>query len=531
MNSDFYHKNNSEQENNGVNPPTANPGLPPEGSPVQEPPIPVQAEISHKEPEYFGKAESSPKTTAMPDSSVREEEAPDFSFQDPSNNVPQVSDYTAPQNQMNPPAATGQQSPAAYQYKPQYYTPAANYEYRAQSGSPQQTQKPKKEKKPKNKMARILVATVAVCTVASLALGGVGGALVTNYLLQNNTVSSRSSLNSGSDSSASSGSGTVYTNSSGTDGALSVSDIVNKVGDSVVAIDVSTSSGEFKDIPSSSSSSGSGVIISSDGYIVTNNHVVSGGNTIKVYLKNGDSYDAKIIGTDKTTDLALLKIEATDLIFAQFGDSSTLQVGETAVAIGNPLGLLHGTATTGIISALDRELTIDNETMNLLQTDASISPGNSGGGLFNGKGELIGIVNAKSSAQYAEGIGFAIPINDVKPVVEALKENGYVTGRPVIGVSMIDISTQAMANMYRVDRLGTYVYDVEDDGPAAQAGLQSGDCIVSVNGQNVSTSAEVSQIVKESSVGDKMTFVVYRQDRQMTITVTVGEKTSTQTNS
>lgn len=423
-----------------------------------------------------------------------------------------------------------EQQPAQYTYQPQYYAPQPNQNGGSNFSMNGPQKKQKKEKKPHNKMARVMVATIAICTVASLALGGVSGALVTSYLLQNNKATTSQSSPSTSSTTSSSG-GTVYTDSDGSNGTLSVSGVVQKVGDSVVAIDVSTSSGEFKDMPMSESSSGSGVIISSDGYIVTNNHVVEGGNSITVYLRNGDSYEATVVGTDKTTDLALLKIEATDLIYAEFGDSSTLQVGDTAIAIGNPLGLLHGTATTGIISALDRELTIDNETMNLLQTDASISPGNSGGGLFNAKGELIGIVNAKSSAEYAEGIGFAIPINDVKPVVEALKENGYVTGRPVIGVSMIDISTQAMANMYRVDRLGVYIYDVTEGGTADTAGLQSGDCVVSINGTNVSTSSEVSKIVKGSQVGDKLTFVIYRGDEQKTIEVTVGEQTATQSNS
>lgn len=529
MNDDFDYRNHPENQNTENSQAENFVLLPKNESAASQEPIPVQAEIS---PKALNDAEipqaSSPSDTG---STIKEETG--FVLQETPSATQEAPYYTAPQNQ----PFNGQTAPrgetTSYQYKPQYYAPPAKYEHQAQNGSQPggQGSGKKKKKKPKNKMVRVLVATVAICTVASLALGGVSGALVTNYLLQNNKMTTSQNSSSSFNSSNSSSSNPVYTNSSGTNGEMSITDVINKVGDSVVAIDVSSSTGEFKDIPSSSSFSGSGVIISSDGYIVTNNHVVSGGTSIKVFLKNGDSYDAKVIGTDKTTDLALLKIEAGDLIYAEFGDSSTLQVGETAVAIGNPLGRLHGTATTGIISALDRELTIDNETMNLLQTDASISPGNSGGGLFNAKGELIGIVNAKSSAQYSEGIGFAIPINDVKPVVEALKENGYVTGRPVIGVSMIDISSQAMANMYRVDRLGTYIYDVEDNSPAQQAGLKSGDCIVSVNGKNVSTSAEVSQIVKESSVGDKLTFVVYRGNQQMTITVTVGEKTSTQTHS
>ncbi len=483
----------------------------------------IQAEIS--QPAFPDSEQVSSQTVAQ----AAKPEETGFVFQSsPLAASQEPSYYTAPHKpQYQVPA---QQEHSQYEYRPQYYAPQQKQDGQPSPNGAARREKRKKEKKPKDRMTRIMVATIAVCTVASLALGGVSGALVTSYLMQNQKQTTSQGSSSGSTSSTGSGN-TVYTESPGTDGNLSVSGVVQKVGDSVVAIDVSSSSGEFKDMPMSESSSGSGVIISEDGYIVTNHHVVEGGKSIKVYLRNGDSYDAKIIGTDKTTDLALLKIEATNLIYAQFGDSATLQVGDAAIAIGNPLGLLHGTATTGIISALDRELTINNETMNLLQTDASISPGNSGGGLFNAKGELIGIVNAKSSAEYAEGIGFAIPINDVKPVIEALKENGYVTGRPIIGVSMIDISTQAMANMYRVNRLGVYVYDVTEGGPAAQAGLQSGDCIVSVNGTNVSTSSEVSKIVKQSGIGDKLTFVLYRGDEQKTVEVTVGEQTAQQSNS
>ena len=526
MNNDFEYKNNQGEEtaeNQGAQTDFA----PSQQASSEEKAAPVQAEISERTWET--------PTEDLPQDTQKAPEQPPvqetgFILKDSQSPVSQQHPpyYTAPREPQYRTAAPEQES-TQYEYKPQYYAPqpkqdAAQPNVPAGGHSGNQN-----KKKPKNNMGRVMVATIAICTVASLALGGVSGALVTSYMMQNHSPSASQSSSSNSTSSGSNS--TVYTDSSGTNGALTVSDVVKKVGDAVVAIDVSTSTGEFKDIPNSESSSGSGVIISSDGYIVTNNHVVEGGNTITVYLRNGDSYQATLVGTDETTDLALLKIEATDLIYAEFGDSSALQVGDTAIAIGNPLGLLHGTATTGIISALDRELTIDNETMNLLQTDASISPGNSGGGLFNDKGELIGIVNAKSSAQYAEGIGFAIPINDVKPVVEALRENGYVSGRPIIGVSMIDISTQAMANMYRVNRLGVYIYEVTEGGAADQAGLMPGDCVVSVNGTNVSTSAEVSQIVKESQVGDKLTFVIYRGNEQMTVNVTVGEKTAAQNNS
>ncbi len=182
---------------------------------------------------------------------------------------------------------------------------------------------------------------------------------------------------------------------------------------------------------------GSGVIVTTDGYIVTNNHVIEGASKITVTTKDGTSYEGTLVGTDSESDVALVKINATNLQPAVMGDSDALAVGQDAIAIGNPLGELGGTVTEGIISALDREITLDGETMNLLQTSAAINPGNSGGGLFNSDGELIGIVVAKSSGADVEGLGFAIPINDVKSVVESLQTDGYVKGRASLGVTLV----------------------------------------------------------------------------------------------
>jgi len=308
-----------------------------------------------------------------------------------------------------------------------------------------------------------------------------------------------------------------------TDSGLSIAQVAEKTADSVVEISTETvkmSSYWLQQYVTSGA--GSGVILSEDGYIATNNHVIEGASKITVRTHDGESYEAVLIGTDAKTDIALLKVEAAGLKAAVLGDSDTLIVGEDAIAVGNPLGSLGGTVTNGIISALDREITLDGETMNLLQTNAAINPGNSGGGLFNGKGELIGLVVAKSSGENIEGLGFAIPVNEVKVITQQLKENGYVTGRPLLGVSLIDITTMQDMMRYQVRQGGVYVYQVTGEA-AANARLMAGDCIVSINGTEVTSSDAVKEIVAQSSVGDKMEMIIIRGTQQLTVTVTIGE--------
>jgi serine protease Do len=360
------------------------------------------------------------------------------------------------------------------------------------------------------KVAALLVAVVVLATG-----GGFGGAILAQHLGSNGSdttsVLTQSVVNTSSDQGA-------------TDGT-SVSDIVDATASSVVEITTETvETSQFMQ-QYTSSGAGSGVIITSDGYIVTNNHVISGANKITVTLKSGESYEAKLIGTDETTDIAVIKIEATDLQAAVLGDSDTLKVGDLAVAIGNPLGELGGTVTSGIISALDREITVDNQTMTLLQTSAAVNPGNSGGGLFNGKGELIGIVNAKTSSAGIEGLGFAIPINTAKPVIEDLMENGYVTGRIKLGVTFVDIQDQQTAMQYRVNQLGTYVYQVNEGSDAEKAGLLTGDRIVSIDGTEVSSVSEIKQMMNDYSVGDQMKITVERGNQNIDLTVTFTEYT------
>lgn len=272
-----------------------------------------------------------------------------------------------------------------------------------------------------------------------------------------------------------------------------------------------------------SEGAGSGVVITEDGYIVTNNHVIEGAEKITVRLVSGDEYEAELIGTDEQTDIAIIKIEASGLSPASLGDSSTLVVGNLVVAIGNPLGQLGGTVTDGIISALDRDITLDDQTMSLLQTNAAINPGNSGGGLFDGSGNLIGIVVAKSSGTDVEGLGFAIPINDVKSVMLELMQNGYVRGRISLGMTFLDIASNQEAMMYRVSQTGVYVLKVTSGSNAEAAGLKSGDLIISVGGTEVSTAAEITAAIDGYEVGDSVEIKVIRNSAEKVSTLTLEE--------
>lgn len=270
-----------------------------------------------------------------------------------------------------------------------------------------------------------------------------------------------------------------------------------------------------------SEGAGSGVIISADGYIVTNNHVIEGSSKITVRCSNGVDYEAELIGRDRKTDLAVLKIDAAGLWPAVFGNSDNLVTGELAVAIGNPLGKLGGTVSEGIISALSRNIEIDGQMMTLLQTTAAVNPGNSGGGLFNSYGELIGVVNAKSSGSDIEGIGFAIPSNLAKSIVEALIEYGYVPGRIDFGAALVDVPDSMTAMMYRVPSTGVYVSQVESG-----SALQSGDRIVSIDGRSISGITDINELLEEHNVGDKISVTVLRNGSNVTVSHTLQQARS-----
>ncbi len=308
---------------------------------------------------------------------------------------------------------------------------------------------------------------------------------------------------------------------------LTQAQVYETVKNSVVEIttDFLSSYGNFQYV---SSGAGSGVVVSENGYIVTNNHVIVSDNkvadTIKVRLTDGTEYEAKLIGRDEDSDIALLKIDAEDLEHAVFGDSSTLQVGDQVMAVGNPLGQLGGTATSGIVSATDREITVDNTVMTLIQIDAAINPGNSGGGLFNMKGELVGVVNAKSTGTEIEGLGFAIPINDAEHVIGELQTNGYVTGKTFIGVSLFDVKDSYTAYRYfRSQATGVYVMRVGEG--YNDSALQVGDRIISVDGAEITSASDVEEAIEGHAVGDVLTFTIYRGGQMMDVEVTCYEYT------
>ena len=273
---------------------------------------------------------------------------------------------------------------------------------------------------------------------------------------------------------------------------------------------------------------GSGFILSADGYILTNYHVVEDSNSITVSLYDGTEYDATLVGCDESNDIAVLKIDAEGLTPVVLGDSDNLNVGDQVVAIGNPLGELTFSLTTGVVSALNREVTLSsNVTMNLIQTDCAINSGNSGGALFNLYGEVIGITNAKysssssSSEASIDNIGFAIPLNHVKNIVKSIIETGSIT-KPYIGVTVSSVSSEAQG--YGLPT-GAAVRSVEADSPAAKAGLEENDIITEVDGTAINSSTELVNYVGEKTPGDELTFKVYRQGEELELTVTIGEKT------
>ena len=366
---------------------------------------------------------------------------------------------------------------------------------------------------------RSLTWLIVLCMIVS---GGVGfgGAAAANALFGNDTPSSAK---------AGSVKTTGYTLEDATGSNKTVQEITKEARPSVVEIKTESVSSDSWMQQYVTQGAGSGVIITSEGYIVTNNHVIEGASKITVTTSDQQEYDAELVGTDPITDIAVLKIKAEGLTPATYGNSDQLSVGDMAVAIGNPLGELGGTVTAGIISALDRELAIDGKTMTLLQTDSSINPGNSGGGLFNGDGQLIGIVVAKSSGSDVEGLGFAIPINKAADVAQQILENGYVSGQPSTGMSYTESSGQSstMDRLFNNGQSTTYVYIAAVDGTNAQkAGFQKGDMVYAVDGTEITSFNTLSSIVTSHSVGDKLKFTIVRNGQKMDLTLTLEEKTS-----
>ena len=382
---------------------------------------------------------------------------------------------------------------------------------------------PKKQKKDHSKLAKSAVALVLAAAMGFV--GGFAGAQFGNgghkVVIQQ---VERSDSSAASDSVDAAADGTTV--SSG----MTTAQVAKMVSPSVVVItteQVVYSQWSWYGQSQVESGAGSGVIISSDGYILTCAHVVSGASNITVSIGDKD-YPATLVGEDTTSDIAVVKVDATGLTPATVGDSDNLKVGESVMAVGNPLGELGGTVTSGIVSALNRSVSIQGSssvnTMSLIQMDASVSPGNSGGGLFNMNGELVGIVNAKSSDSDAEGLGFAIPVNDAVKVAQELLENGYVTGRPYLGISYYAVTDAQTAAQLGVNAYGVYIVEVVKGGPADKAGLQAGDRIVSMDGSEVATQSDLGTLMQDHKAGDTIEITVARGGQMQTVTVTLGEK-------
>ena len=278
--------------------------------------------------------------------------------------------------------------------------------------------------------------------------------------------------------------------------------------------------------PVQSASSGSGFILTTDGYIVTNYHVVEDAQAIQATLYDGTEYDAQYVGGDEDYDIAVIKVDATDLQPVTLGDSDGLHVGDRVLAIGNPLGELTFSMSGGMVSSVNRAINVDGTPFNMIQTDASINPGNSGGPLLNSYGEVVGIVSAKysstSSQETVEGLGFAIPINDVISMVKDIMTNGYVTNKPYLGITPGTMNAQLAAQFrYDIDR-GVFVYSVEEGSAADQAGLQMGDVITKIDDTEVNSVEELNAAKKQYSAGDTAVLTVYRGGETITVEITWG---------
>ena len=391
---------------------------------------------------------------------------------------------------------------------------------------PQDAQPPKKKKKFNGKR----VARSAVALVLAAAMGFAGGFVGAKFGGSGKVVIQQVAPSSTADSAPGSDSSITAASSSGS--SLTTEQVADLVSPSVVVItteQVVYSQWSWYGQNQVESGAGSGVIISSDGYILTCAHVVEGASTITVTIGDKD-YTATLVGEDTTSDIAVIKIDADGLTPATVGNSDSLKVGQSVMAVGNPLGELGGTVTGGMISALNRSVTIQGSssvnTMSLIQMDASVSPGNSGGGLFNMNGELVGIVNAKSSSSDAEGLGFAIPINDAIKVAQDLLENGYVTGRPYLGITYLAVTDAQTASQLGVNAYGVYVVEVVKGGPAEKAGLQAGDRIVSVDGTEIASKDDLGTLMQKHAAGDTLSITIARDGQMQTVNVTLGEKTA-----
>ena len=424
----------------------------------------------------------------------------------------------------NPYHGTGagrKESPYANSPYETYQPPRQEYQYRPQTEPPV---KPKKVKKPRKPMGRKVLAVILALVLVA------GSCMATasfmsyrfNNMMEDMVQSHAEEIGDLRDQING-----MHTTPGGvpipTDGsAMTPAQLYASQVNSVVAISTTVQSGY-----GSGHSSGSGFILSEDGYVITNYHVVEGASKVEVITHDGTEYEAKVVGHDESNDLAVLKVEATGLAAATLGSSTDLVIGDMVVAIGNPLGELAATQTVGYVSGIDREVSTGNvTTINMIQTDAAINPGNSGGPLFNMYGEVIGITTAKysgttGSGASIEGIGFAIPIDDVEPLIDDIIDYGYVTGA-YMGVRVQDTDAES-AEMFGLPT-GAYIVSVDEGGAADRAGIQPKDIVIALGEYEVSNTTELTRALRKFKAGDTTTIKVIRSGRELTLDITLDEK-------
>ena len=402
------------------------------------------------------------------------------------------------------------------------YTAGSQSEYIPGTYSTVPPEPPKPPKKKKELTAGKIIAIALVCSLLGGCLG-VGATLLLGSNAKSQTPATSTTVYVGERQTE-----TVNTTRTDTSEKLSPREVYAQNVNSTVGITTSITT-NYWGYQTTSAASGSGFILTEDGYILTNYHVIENSSSVQVTTYDNTAYSASIVGYDESNDIAVLKIDATGLTPVVLGSSDDLYVGDEVMAIGNPLGELTFSLTVGYVSALDREVTLSSgTTMDLIQTDAAINSGNSGGALFNSYGEVVGITNAKysssssSSSTSIDNIGFAIPINHVKNIVTSIIEKGYIV-KPYIGVSVTTVSSEMVS--YGLPQ-GAAVKAVSENSPAAESGLKVNDIITAINGEEITTSSELVKIVSASQPGDEMTLTVYRQgeSEQLTLTLTVGEQ-------
>ena len=407
--------------------------------------------------------------------------------------------------------------------------PYQEYHYQPQTQPPQKPPKPKKEKKPGRGIGKkILAGILAVALVA-------GSCGVTAYFvnsrwedrteaIQKGLVSQITELQEQLDSIETVTGHAVPLPTDGS--AMTPAQLYASCVDSVVSISSTIIQSSSFYGTSEGSASGSGFILSEDGYVVTNYHVIEGASAVSVILHDDTEYPAEVVGHDATNDIAVLKVEADNLPAADIGSSTALNIGDMVAAIGNPLGELASTQTIGYVSGINREVATDSTIISMIQTDAVINPGNSGGPLFNMYGQVIGITTAKysgttGSGASIEGIGFAIPIDDVMPIINDLIDYGYVTGA-YMGVTVTNTDEEAAA-MYGLPT-GSRIEEVVKGGAADRAGLQPKDIIIDLGGNKVSNNTDLTRALRKFKAGDTTTVTVLRNGREMTLDITLDEK-------